>query len=251
MYDYKVIGRKIKESLGLRYYPVGMYFSEEFPKDVINTEKQYNGCIVPLIFSSAKGKGVAFNKNNTGRDCAAFFMGYKDWIFKGVENFLSDGMVFGRAGERFIKTGKQAKEYLKSFIPRKINTKTTVFKPLQDFIGDECPEIIIFFVNPDELSGLIYLLHYNSPDKDNIIVTGLHSGCGSVVTMPVRYKSEGKKKAVIGMHDVSVRSKLPKDIMTITIPFELVREMYHDINNSFVITENWEKIKKRNMSDRN
>ncbi len=28
------------------------------------------------------------------------------------------------------------------------------------------PEIVIFFVNPDELSALVYLLHYNSPERD-------------------------------------------------------------------------------------
>jgi uncharacterized protein (DUF169 family) len=248
MWNFKVIGEKLKDSLGLKCYPVGMYFPDEYPKNAINTDKRYDGCIVPLIFSSAKGKIVAFNKNNAGRDCAAFFLGYKNWIFTGIEGFLSDGVVFGRGGERFVKTKKQAKTFLESFKPKSINNKVTVFKPLKEFVGNECPEVVIFFVNPDELSGLVYLLHYNSPDKDDIIVTGFHSGCGSVVTLPMKYKNEGKIKAVMGMHDISVRSKLPRDIMTLAMPFELVSDIYNEIDNSFVITDNWGKIKERNLS---
>jgi uncharacterized protein (DUF169 family) len=246
MSNNKKIAEKLKDALALQYEPIGLYYSDEYPEDAINKNEKFDGCIVPLIFSSAKGKIVAFNKNNAGRDCAAFFLGYQDWIFKGIEYFLSDGVVFGRNGERFVKTNKQAKAYLESLKPKSINNKVSVFKPLENFEEDECPEIVIFFVNPDELSGLVYLLHYNSPDKDDIIRTGFQSGCGSVVTLPMKYKNEGKSKAVMGMHDISVRSRLPKDIMTLTLPFELVNDIYHEIDSSFVITDNWGKIKERN-----
>ena len=246
MSNFKLIGEKLKDALALKYYPIGVYYSDEYPKDAINNNEKFDGCIVPLIFSSAKGKIVAFNKNNAGRDCAAFFLGYKDWIFKGIEYFLSDGILFGRSGERFVKTSKQAKAYLESFKLKSINNKVTVFKPLKDFKVDENPEIVIFFVNPDELSGLVYLLHYNSPEKNDIVITGFQSGCGSLVTLPMKYKNEGKNKTIMGMHDISVRSKLPKEILTLAIPFELVNDFYSEIDSSFVITDNWKKIKERN-----
>jgi uncharacterized protein (DUF169 family) len=249
MSNFKAISEKIKDSLGLHYFPIGMCFSDTYPQDSINSDKKFNGCIIPLIFSSAKGKTIAFNKNNAGRDCSTFFLGYKDWIFPGIECFLSDGIIFDRGGERFVKTPKQAKAFIKSFVPKEINKKVTVFKPLQNFINKEYPELVIFFVNPDELSGLVYLLHFNSPDKDDLIITGFHSGCGSIVTLPMKYNTAGKIKAVIGMHDISVRSKLPKDIMTLTMPFELVSDIYNEIDNSFIITENWDRIKERNLKD--
>jgi uncharacterized protein (DUF169 family) len=248
MPNFKEIGEKLKDSLGLNYYPIGMYFSDEYPKKAINADKKFDGCIVPLIFSSAKGKVVAFNKNNACRDCAAFMLGYKKWIFKGIEGYLSDGIVFGRSGERFVKTKKQAKAFLESFKPKSINNKVTIFKPLQEFEENELPEIVLFFVNPDELSGLIYLLHFNSPDKEDIVVTGFHSGCGSVVTLPMKYKKEGKIRAVLGMQDISVRTKLPADLLTLTMPFTLVNDIYNEIDNSFIITDNWKKIKTRNLT---
>lgn len=248
MPDYKAISEKLKEALGLHYFPIAMYFSDEYPQDAVNSDKPFNSCIIPLIFSSAKGKTVAFNRNNAGMDCSTFFLGYKDWIFPGIECFLSDGIVFGRGGERFVKTAKQAKSFVKSYIPKEINRKITVFKPLHQLSEGEYPELILFFVNPDELSGLVYLLHFNSPDKDDLVVTAFHSGCGSLVTLPMKYKTAGKMKAVVGMHDIAARSKLPKDILTLTMPFELVNEMYHEIDHSFIITDNWKKIKERNSA---
>jgi uncharacterized protein (DUF169 family) len=241
----KEIGASIKKKLGLDYNPIGMYYSDVKPDNAIGFKSKGNGCIMPLIFSSAKGKTVAFNKDTTGWDCSAFYLGYKDWIFKGVECFLSDGFVFGRSGERFVKTKKQAKAYVKSFVPVTINNKFTIFKPLTEFLPDEKPELVIFFANPDELSGLVYLIHYDAPERDDLIATGLMSGCGSVVTIPMKYKSEGKLKAVWGMHDISARLRLPKELMTLTMPFDLLSAINKDIDNSFIKTENWQKIKER------
>jgi uncharacterized protein YceK len=247
----KDIGLKFKKDLGLKYFPIGMMFSDIVPEDSKRFVKKGAGCIVPLIFSSAKGQTVAIDKDSTGWDCSAFYLGYKNWIFEGIECFLTDGFIFGRSGERFIKTKKQAKDFVESFRPKEINNKVTVFKPLEDFKDGENPLVVIFFASPDELSGLVYLLHYNSPDKDDIVITRFISGCGSIVTLPMRYNLEGKKKAVMGMHDISARLRLPKDIMTLAMPFELMNDLCNEIDNSFVITDNWKKIKERNLSDHN
>jgi hypothetical protein len=247
MSNCKVVGEKLKESFGLKFFPIGMYYSDQRPENATGFKSKGNGCIVPLIFTSAKSKTVAIDKNTTGFECSAFFLGYKDWIFPGIECFLSDGIVFGRGGERFIKTAKQAKAFLKSYVPNEINSKVTIFKPLQEFKENENPEIVIFFVTPDELSGLVYLLHFNSPEKDDIVITKMHSGCGSVVTLPMKYKSEGKNKVVFGMHDISARLRIPKELMTLTMPYNLLLDMYSNIDKSFIITDNWKKIKERNQ----
>jgi hypothetical protein len=47
MPDFKLIAEKFKDSLGLQYYPIGIYFSDEYPKDASNTDKKFDGCIVP------------------------------------------------------------------------------------------------------------------------------------------------------------------------------------------------------------
>ncbi len=64
----------------------------------------------------------------------------------------------------------------------------------------------------------------------------------------MRYKAEGKMKAVMGMHDISARLRLPKDILTLAMPIDLLREISSHIDDSFVKTENWIKIKERNLA---
>ena len=245
--ETKGIAEKIKEVIGLNYYPVGMYFADIKPENSYGFKSKGKGCIVPLMFTAAKGETVAFDQQTTGLPCSAFYLGYQDWIFEGIEYFLSDGVVFGREGERFIETPEKAKKLIQSLVPETITTKVTVFKPLSEFMDNEKPELVIFFANPDELSALVFALHYKYPERTDLVVTSFMSGCGSVVTFPMKIKAEGKKQAVWGMHDVSVRKRLPKDIMTLTMPFEMVTELYGCLDSNFFITESWKVIRERNI----
>lgn len=247
--DIKELAVSLKEKLGLGNLPIGMFFSETKHENAISFKTKGNGCIMPLIYKSAQGKTIAIDKDTTGWNCSAFYLGYQDWIFDGIECFLSDGVVNGREGERFIKTSKQAKSFVEFYQPNTLNTKVTVFKPLSEFEKHETPEIVIFFVNPDELSALVYLLHFNSPESEDRIVTRFISGCGSVVTLPMKLKKEGKMQAVWGMHDISVRRRLPKELMTLTMPYELLVEITKDIDQSFIITDSWKAIKERNIQN--
>ena len=247
--DVKELAVSLKEKLGLGNLPVGMFFSESKPENAISFKSKGNGCILPLIFKSAQGKTVAIDQDTTGWNCSAFYLGYQNWIFEGIECFLSDGVVNGREGERFIKTSQQAKSFVEFYRPETLTTKVTVFKPLSDFEPDETPELVIFFVNPDELSALVYLLHFNAPESEDRIVTRFISGCGSIVTLPMKLLKEGKMQAVWGMHDISVRRRLPKELMTLTMPYELLAEITKDIDQSFIITDSWKSIKERNFQN--
>jgi len=98
----KELAESLKEKLALGNLPVGMLFSETKPENAISFKTKGNGCILPLIFKSAQGKTVAIDQDKTGWNCSAFYLGYQDWIFDGIECFVSDGVVNGREGERFI-----------------------------------------------------------------------------------------------------------------------------------------------------
>jgi len=53
-------------------------------------------------------------------------------------------------------------------------------------------------------------------------------------------------QAVWGMHDISVRRRLPKELMAFTMPYEILIEITKDIDHSFIITECWKAIRERN-----
>lgn len=245
MIDYKKISNSFKEKLLLEYHPVGFFYTDKKPDNSIGFKNKGGGCIMPLIFTCAKGKTAAFNEGSTGYPCSAFYLGYKDWIFPGIEKFLSNGPFPGRECERIVKTAGLAENYVKSLRPAEKEKGWAVFKPLEEFSGEEKPEVVIFFANADQLSALTYLLYFDAPEEDDRIVGRFASACAAVTTVPLKYARTNQKKAVWGLHDISVRPKLPKDLMTLTFPFELLAEMWINIEESFLTSERWNKVAKR------
>lgn len=188
---------------------------------------------------------MAFDENSIGWDCSAFHLGYKDWIFKGVEYFLSHGPVPGMDCERFVKTPKLARLYVKSMRFKEKAKGAIIFKPLEEYKDSEKPEAVIFFVNPDQLSALIYLIYFNAPLDENRVVARFASACGSVVTLPLIYGRSMRKTAVWGLHDISARPKFPKDIMSLAMPFDMLMEIRQNMRKSFIYTARWNKVKER------
>ena len=246
MTDFKQISFIIKNKLGMKLSPVGLLFSNQLPENSLYFKKKGKGCITPLIYKSAQGRVVAFDKNSTGLPCSSFYLGYSEWIFPGIEKFLSNQSVYGRAPEKFIKNEKLAKEFLEIYIPPNKRNNTIIYKPLELFAENEKPEIVLFFANADQLSALVYLVHFGAPTEERV-VTRFASACMSLFTIPLEFVKRGEKRAVWGFHDVAARKRLPKDLMTFTMTFDLFMEVYENIDESFINTENWENLKQRNL----
>ena len=245
MKDFKSLSQDIKGKLGMNVSPVGVLLTDTLPEDAFHFKKKGSGCIATMIYNSAKGKTFAFDENTTGLPCSAFYLGYTDWIFEGIEQFLSNECVWGREPERFIKTPEMAKKFVESYIPGHHRKGAIVFKPLEFFTKDEKPELVIFFVNADQISALQYLVGFAAPREERII-TRFASACMSVFTIPMEYAEKGEKKAVWGFHDISQRSKMPKDITSMTLTYPLFEEICENLDESFLTTEHWIKLKERN-----
>lgn len=245
MTELAAIGQKYVRALRLRYSPVACFFSETRPEGAAGFKKKGNGCIMPLILAAGSGKTVAFDKETTGWPCSAFYLGYEDWIFPGVERFLANGPVSGRECERFVSTAELAEAYLRALRFEMRTSGAIVFKPVEALGEGESPETVIFFANADQLSALVYLLYYDAPGEDDRVIGRFASACASAVALPLQYARKGEKKAVWGLHDISARSRLPKDLMTFTVPLSLFLDMGRHIDGSFLTTGAWRKIADR------
>jgi hypothetical protein len=60
------IGLDIKEKLGLKFFPLGMYYADRRPELAMGFKSKGSGCIMPLIFAGARGNTVAIDKDTTG-----------------------------------------------------------------------------------------------------------------------------------------------------------------------------------------
>ncbi len=201
--------------------------------------------MAPLIFTAAKGNTVAFDRDSTGLPCSACYMGYADWIFPGIEYFLSKGPMQGRECERIVDTPELAHEYVTSLRAEEARAGAIVFKPLKNFADDERPEAVILFANPDQMSALVFLVHSTCPLAQDRIVTGFASACASLFTMPLRFAQGRDTKAFWGLHDIAIRPSLPESVTSLAMPTEMYREICSIAGESFLCTERWEKVLER------
>ena len=237
------IAKDFKSYLGLE--PLGLHYTDSPPANARSVKTPGSGCIMPLVFAATKGKPVSFGPDSSGWPCSAFYLGFKDWIYQGIEKYLSHGTLPGRKCKRFVRTPAQAKQYLESFRLPAPSQGMAVFKPLRLFADEEPPEVAIFFADPDQLSGLVFLLHYDAPVADDRIVARFASACCSVSALPLRYAWSGERKAVWGFHDISARVRLPRDLATMAMPYFLLQELHPFLGKSFLTTKNWRTLARR------
>jgi uncharacterized protein (DUF169 family) len=249
--DYKNISNQFTERFQFEYNPVGLYFSTSLPEKHISVGKNGNGCIAPLILQSAKGKTVVFYNDHFGWPCSAYYLGYTDWIFPGIENYLSVVDIPNRGCEKFIKTPDLAREYIQSLNLEPKSEGFAIYKPLAEFTKDEHPEVIIFFCNPDQISGLTFLTYFDNPLSSDRIVTMFSSSCASVAAIPLKMSRTGEMKAICGFHDISARARHSKNILSMAFTPKLFEEMVKNMKESFLYAEQWDKIRDRNKIENN
>ena len=106
------------------------------------------------------------------------------------------------------------------------------------------PDVVIFFARPDVLSGLFTLTGFDVPEVDGVR-SPFGSGCATVVQYPYLEINSDHPKGIIGMFDVSTRSFVGKNELTLAIPMKKFMMMVENMEGSFLITESWGMVKKR------
>ena len=230
--------------LGLRESPLGAYYTDEKPKGV-TPKKGVHLCMITLLKKARKkGKTVYFDRNHFGCPGGAYYMGFLESPMPNIEYFLSCGIPGEMEGERYIKTPELAKEFFAEMKPRPAPASYCVFKPIENFQGDEKPEVVVFFAPPDILSGLFTLTNY-ALEKTDAVLTPFASGCGSILARPLKEAEKEDPRAILGMFDVSARPGVKKDILTLAMPTSVFLKLLENVSGSFLETESWKKVWQR------
>lgn len=227
------------------YKPCGVYFSDEKPANALELKKKGNGCIVPLILKASTGVPLVVSEESTGWPCSAFYLGFQDTIFEGIEYFLSHKEDFFRPCERFIQNPALAKAFVDQVNAVKPDKHYLVVKPLEDFLPDEEPESVLFFVNADQLSALVFLSHYDAPGSMDRVLSPFASACMALVTLPLKLARSHEEKAVMGMFDLSARTRMPQDLLSLAMPYAFLKKLAGFLPESFISTHTWDTVKAR------
>ena len=236
--------KNFRETLGLKESPLGVYYTNDKPEGVTPKEG-ITGCMIGLLQNARKkGKTVFFDKSHFGCPGGAYYMGFLESPRPNIEYFLSCGIPGEMEGERYIKTPELARKFISLRKPRLAPSSYCVFKPIEKFQKGEKPEVVVFFVPPDILSGLFTLTGY-ALESLEAVNAPFGSGCSAILTYPLKEAEKEQPHAILGMFDVSARPMVENEILTLAMPYSIFLKLLESVQGSFLGTESWKKVLNR------
>ena len=146
-------------------------------------------------------------------------------------------------GERFYKTPELARKWVDSLPITDIPAEYVVFKPWEQLTQTDKPQMIVFFVNADQLSALVVMADYNRGTNQSITAP-FGAACQSILFGYAEAKKENPR-SVIGFYDISKRSIVDREILTLTVPFSMFQDMEDSVEGSFLEMHDWRKLQDR------
>jgi Uncharacterised ArCR, COG2043 len=232
--------------------PVTLYYTnEEGHADLLKTGPE-RFCIMSPLVRVRHGASIAFSSESVicpgGMGCLGFSSDVKTNPEPDLEYFLSYVTPGKVEGERFKKSPEIVREQYKNAPKFIAPAKYAVFKRWDKLEAPDNPQVAIFFVGPDALSGLYNLANFDTADP-NAVIAPWGSGCSSIIQSPYLEKDSPNPKAIIGLFDTSARPFTAPDELTFAVPMNRFVSMVENMEESFLITKSWKAIQKRIMKD--
>ncbi|MGQ9646694.1 MAG: DUF169 domain-containing protein [Thermodesulfobacteriota bacterium] len=224
--------------------PITFYYSNEAGNLELVKPPSGHQCFIGVLSRVRQGASLCFNVDSIGCGGGKRYLGFTEEIMPQFEYFLSCGIPGKLEGERYKKTPDLVKEAVKKFPVFKAPAQFIIFKRWDKLEMTDHPEVVIFFAPPDVLSGLFTLTNFDEAEPNGIFAP-FSAGCGSIVQYPYLEKNSARPRGVLGMFDVSARPFVPKETLTLALPMKKFQTMIENIDESFLITPSWEKVKAR------
>jgi uncharacterized protein (DUF169 family) len=224
--------------------PIAFYYSNEAKDVQLIKPSSGHRCIMLDLTKVRKGESICFISESIGCHGGKRYLGFSTELMPDFEYFLSCGIPGRLEGERYRKTPELVKELMKTVPTFKTPGKYIIFKRWDKLEETDSPEVIIFYAHPDVLSGLFTLANFDT-DNPNGVFCPFSAGCGSIVQFPLFEKDSENPRAVLGMFDVSARPYVEKNTLTFSIPMKKFLTMLDNMEESFLITESWQKVQTR------
>lgn len=233
----------VKE-LNLRYEPVAVLLSNEKPQGALQSKGDRWSCIIPLFIAAAKGKTAVFERKTTICPGATVGLGFGHYpnYPGGIEYFLSVGKSGEFEGEGYKKDPELGREFVECLPITDIPYQYVIFKPLAqiDTTKDK-PEVIIFYVNMDQLSALITQANYYRPGNENVMIP-FSSSCQSIFLLPYAEAKKGNPRGVVGLTTLTDRPMIEPDMLSFSVAYAMFLDMEKNVAGSSLEKHSWHKI---------
>jgi hypothetical protein len=224
--------------------PLAFYYTGEQPAAGSADRAEGARCVMMELNKARLGKPLYFDNENIGCFGGKRYFGYDRKLRPGFEFFLSCGIPGKMEGERYKKSPELVNRMMEVQPLFEAPGKYLVFKRWDTLVESDDPAAVIFFARPDVLSGLFTLAGFDE-EEPSAIYAPFSAGCGSIVQYPYLEISKAKQKCILGLFDVSARPFVPQDALTFAAPMKKFTSMVDNMDESFLTTESWEKIRVR------
>lgn len=248
---------QLVNTLKLKMQPVAIILTDDKPEDGLHfKEGSSRGCVASLLVATSKKSRLAyFDRKTFGCPGGGIGLGFGDRYGKfPIDCLLSTGneemaAQMGREssymleGERFYKNPELARKWVNSLPMTDVPTEFVVFKPWEQVTEQEEPELIVFFVNADQLAALVVMADFNRGTNQSITAP-FGAACQPILFGFAEAKKESPR-GIIGFFDISKRSIVDREILTFTVPFKMFNEMEAGVDESFLKLHAWRKLQER------
>jgi uncharacterized protein (DUF169 family) len=229
---------------GAAELPVCFYYADDLGR--VQSPKPPSGqrCVIGDLAKVRTGKDLALSADVIGCGGGMRYLGFIQAMRPEFEYFLSYGIPGKLAGERYKKSPEVVREAMRLMPPFDAPARHIIFKRWDKLTESDYPDAVIFFARPDVLSGLFTLANYDETEANGVFCP-FGAGCATIVYYPLMEKESDRPRAVMGMLDVSARPCVPADVMTFAAPIKKFTRMVANMEESFLVTNSWKKVKRR------
>jgi hypothetical protein len=210
--------------------PIAFYYTDGEGRGKAVQPPKGHRCIICDLAQVRDGKSLCFDVDAVGCGGGKRYLGFVQDLRPNFEYFLSCGIPGEMEGERYKKSPGLVSEYLRHQPPFEAPGKYIVFKRWDRMDEADEPAVVVFFAPADVLSGLFTLANFDELDP---------------VYHPYHELPSQHPRAVLGMFDVSARPCVPAGRLTFAVPWPKFVRMVEDMEESFLITASWRKVRSR------
>ena len=228
--------------------PITYFYTDHPASQDVTASENVDRCLIGNLHRVRQGIPFVYDVHTPGCSGGKRYSGFSQSLRPKFEYFLSCGIPGEMEGERYKRNPELVKHYLLQHQPFEAPGKYLVFKRWDMLSLEDNPLAVIFFATGDVLGGLFALANYDMAEPDGVI-TPMGAGCASIIGYPLEQAASAKPRCVLGMFDVSARPHVSRDELTFSIPFQRFVQLVSYMDESFLITGSWQKIRDRLVQD--
>jgi hypothetical protein len=224
--------------------PLAFYYADDTSGATPPAPPKGHMCLIGQLARVRQGESLCFDRDAVGCFGGKRYLGFAQQVMPNFEYFLSYGIPGKLEGERYKKSPEIVREAMQAQPQLQAPARYIVFKRWDKLAAADEPAVVIFLAPPDVLAGLFTLSGFDEADP-HAVIAPFGAGCGTIVQYPYLEGQREKPRAVLGMFDVSARPFVPAGTLSFAAPMAKFARMVANMDESFLITESWAKVRKR------